>query len=257
MKQVHSNNWDKITSPARPSTSDIKAYKNLVPEGPVLLMGVTPELHNAFDDILAIDRDIQMINNVWPGDTDKKKVMNAQWETFITSNNKFMGIIGDCSLTLLADVKSITNFNQKAYNWLMPGGVFAHRIFHKPKDPITREYLSYITKGPAPINFNAFKWMMFMYYAHEIHNKIKVPNIRKLFNELCPVRETVSEATGWTMNQINSIDIYEHSDWEVIVLSKKEWLETIPKGATDVKFTYQNDYDLAELCPILSYSKNV
>ena len=71
------------------------------------------------------------------------------------------------------------------------------------------------------------------------------------------MRETVSEATGWTMNQINSIDIYEHSDWEVIVLSKKEWLETIPKGAVDVKFTYQNDYDLAELCPILSFSKHV
>ena len=96
-----------------------------------------------------------------------------------------------------------------------------------------------------------------MYYAEAVHNKFKVTSILKLFNEICPSRELASEATGWTMAQINSIDIYEHSDWELIVLSKKEWLETIPKGATNVKFTYQDDYDLAELCPVLSFSKNV
>ena len=40
-------------------------------------------------------------------------------------------------------------------------------------------------------------------------------------------------------------------------MNKKDWLETIPKGASDVKFTYQTDYDLSELCPILSFSKHV
>jgi hypothetical protein len=114
-----------------------------------------------------------------------------------------------------------------------------------------------ILAKPATINFNAFKWMMFMCYADETHYKIKLTNIRKLFNEICPIREVASDITGWSLSIINSIDLYEHSDWEIIVMNKKEWLETVPKDASSAKFTYQDDYDLAELCPILSFSKHV
>ena len=111
--------------------------------------------------------------------------------------------------------------------------------------------------NPAIVNFNAFKWMMFMCYAEETHNKIKVRNILKLFNEIAPIRELVAENTGWNLTDINTIDLYKDSDWEVIVMSKKEWLETVPKGSVNVKFTYQEDYDLAELCPVLSYGKPI
>ena len=256
MKQVHSNNWDKLTSPARPSVSDINAFKSLIPEGPIMLLGVTPEIANAYDNVLAIDRDPKMIENVWPGDTDTKHAINSNWETFLPGK-KFNGVIGDCALTMLGDRKNITNANLKFLEILNPGGTSAHRIFHKPKERVTKQHLKDMLARPATMNFNAFKWTMFMYYAEEVHYKIKVANILKLFNEICPMRELASEITGWTMPQINSIDIYEHSDWELGVLSKKEWLETIPKGAVDVKFTYQDDYDLAELCPILSFSKHV
>ena len=72
MKQVHSNNWDKLTSPARPSVSDINSFKSLIPEGPILLLGVTPEIANAYDNVLAVDRDIKMIQNIL---LDKIKVI--------------------------------------------------------------------------------------------------------------------------------------------------------------------------------------
>ena len=96
-----------------------------------------------------------------------------------------------------------------------------------------------------------------MTYSNETHAKIKLSNVRKFFNEIAPDRQLVSENTGWTIEQINTIDFYENANAEVIVLSKKEWLETIPKGATDIHFYYQEDYDLAELCPILTFRKNV
>ena len=111
--------------------------------------------------------------------------------------------------------------------------------------------------NPATVNFNAFKWMMFMCYAEESHSKVKLTNILKLFNQLFPDREVVSKNTGWSINDINTIDLYKDTDWEVIVMNKKEWLETIPKDANNVKFTYQDDYDLAELCPVLSYGKAI
>ena len=252
----HSDNWDKLKAPARPVQSVIDDFTSLVPEGPILLLGVTPEIANAYDNVLAVDRDPKMIKNVWPGDTDTKTVVNSHWETFMPGK-KFKGVIGDVAVTMLADKKRITSFNQKAYDMLIDNGTVAHRILHKPKDIVTREQLKDMLSKPAAINFNAFKWMMFMCYAEEIHPKVQVTNIRKLFNEICPVREFASDNTGWSLDIINSIDLYENSDWELIIMNKKDWLETIPKGASDVKFTYQTDYDLSELCPILSFSKHV
>jgi hypothetical protein len=256
MTQKHNNNWDKLSPPARPSQAVINDFKSLVPDDPIFLLGVTPEIANVYTNVLAVDHDIKMIENVWPGNTDTKTVVNAHWETFM-SGKTFNGVIGDVALTLLADKKAITNFNKKSFDMLNSGGTVAQRIFHKPKDPITRQHLKDILAKPATINFNAFKWMMFMCYADETHYKIKLTNIRKLFNEICPIREVASDITGWSLSIINSIDLYEHSDWEIIVMNKKEWLETVPKDASSVKFTYQDDYDLAELCPILSFSKHV
>jgi len=256
MTQKHHNNWDKLKAPARPTQSVVDTFKSLIPEGPILLLGVTPEIANAYDKVLAIDHNPKMIQNVWPGDTDTKMAVNADWETFL-SGKKFNGVIGDVALTMLADKKRITSFNIKAFNMLNSGGTVAQRIFHKPTDKITRDMLIDILTKPATVNFNAFKWMMFMAYAEEAHDKIKVRNILKFFNEIAPVREFVAKDTGWSMDEINTIDLYKESDWELIVMTKKEWLETVPKGATNVKFTYNDDYDLAELCPILSFTKDV
>ncbi len=256
MIQTHNNNWDKLKAPARPTQSVINDFKSLVPEGPILILGVTPEIANAYTDVLAIDRDPKMLENVWPGDTDTKKAVNDNWETFMTDRD-FNGVIGDVAFTMLADKQRITNLSKKAFDMLKPGGTVAHRLFHKPEKPITRDYLIDMLTKPATVNFAAFKWMMFMCYAEEKTSNFKLTNILTLFNEICPVREFAASDTGWSMNDINTIDLYKHSEWEVIVMSKKEWLETVPKDAINVKFTYQTDYDLAELCPILSFSKDV
>lgn len=252
----HSTNWDKIGVPFRPSQSDIDNFKAIVGDVPILLMGVTPEIHNAFTTITAIDRDPKMISNVWPGDTETKTALNAQWESVVLAK-KFDGIIGDFALTMLADKKVIESFNNKSFSMLNPGGVTAQRIFHKPKDPVTREHLIDILSKPAAISWNTFKLLLMFAYSHETHSKIKHSNVLKMFNEICPDRELASKNTGWSLQSINSIDLYENATQEIIILSKKEWLETVPKGAINVKFTYCEDYDLAELCPILSYVKPV
>jgi hypothetical protein len=256
MTPQHSKNWDKLTAPARPSPSVVNQYKELIPDGNVLLLGVTPEIANSYQVVTAIDSDEKMIKNVWPGDSLTKRVFHANWETFVT-HERFNGIIGDVALTLLADKKKITSFNQKCFDMLLPNGVVAQRIFHKPNDVLDRNQLIDMLSKPATINFNAFKWLMFMTYSNETHQKISFSKVRKFFNEIAPDRQQVSENTGWTIEQINTIDFYENTTAEVIVLSKKEWLETVPKGAKNVHFYYQEDYDLAELCPILSYVKPV
>lgn len=256
MTPLHSKNWDKLSAPARPNPSVINTYKQLIPDGNILLLGVTPEIANSYQVITAIDNDEKMIKNVWPGDTLTKRVLLANWETFITAE-KFNGVIGDVALTLLGDKKKITNFNQKAFDMLHPNGVVAQRIIHKPQTVLTREQLIEMLNKPATINFNAFKWLMFMTHSNETHQKIQFTNVRKFFNEIAPDRQVVSEKTGWTLDQINTIDFYENAKVEVIILSKKEWLETIPKDAVNVQFIYNDDYDLAELCPILSYGKPV
>lgn len=249
----HSNNWGKLGPPLKPAPTVIEKYKELVPNDKVLMMGVTPEIYDAFDNILAIDHNPSMITNVWSGDTDTKKAIVGDWITY-TTDEKFDGIVGDIALTLMGDKTTITNFNNKSFNWLNNNGVMAQRIFHRPQTDLPYEYLVLLTTSTAPVNWHAYKWLLHIYLATSTKTqRIKQSAVRDLFNKIVPDRNILSQITGWHIDAINTIDFYENATQEVTVLSKDEWLDTVPKAAADVEFVYTEGYDICNIFPILKY----
>lgn len=249
----HSKNWGKIGPPLKPTPAVINKYKELVPNGRVMMLGVTPEIYNAFDNILAVDHNPTMITNVWLGDTDTKRVIVDDWITYETTE-KFDGVVGDVAVTLMGDKQTITDFNNKTFNWLNSNGVMAQRIFHTTITELPYEYLVLLTTSTAPINWHAYKWLLHIYLAVSTKSqRIRQSAVRDLFNKIAPDRNTLSQITGWHIDAINTIDFYENATQEVTVLSKDDWLDTIPKDAVDVEFVYTEGYDICNLFPILKY----
>jgi hypothetical protein len=249
----HSTNWGKLGPPLKPANTVIDKYKELVPNGRIMMLGVTPEIYSAFDNILAVDHNLNMITNVWLGDTDTKKAIVDDWITYETTE-KFDGIVGDIALTLMGDKDTITNFTNKSFNWLNSNGVMAQRIFHSPTVKLPYEYLVLLTTSLAPINWHAYKWLLHIYLATSTKSqRIKQSAVRDLFNQICPDRNILSQITGWHIDTINTIDFYENATQEVTVLSKDDWLDTIPVDAVDVEFVYTEGYDICNLFPILKY----
>lgn len=251
----HSENWNRLHSPMKPASSDVAHYQSLAGSGPVMMMGVTPELYDAFDFIVAFDRDQAMIDRVWPGDTKKKGVVKCDWMNIELVPNEWQAIVGDCALPMLGDLELMKEFQKRCMTWLQPGGVFVQRLLERPATPYTRDDLLRIASAPAEINFHAFKWMLCMVLAEESGYVVKDTDRLVLFNTLFPDRDALCAVTGWTREAVDTMDLYIDGTYSVAFCNRREYYNTIPADAIEIQFVYQNNYDLAENCPIMSWKK--
>ena len=261
MKQwpKHSANWNRLGPPLRPAPSVIQVMKQAIPQGNVLMLGVTPEIYQAFDNIQAVDRDQSMIDRVWLGDTQTKKVTVGQWMEMDWPDNTFSGIVGDCAIPMLGNLETVTEFQQRCYHWLKPGGTVAFRLMERPEQDVTIRNLIDAVSGPATMNFHAFKWRMGQCVAAWNRNSTAASaDIRHLFQNLGFVKDHrgyLCYVTGWDIDAVDSIDLYENATQVVLFALRQEYQDTIPPGAQNITFTTNNDYDLADYTPILTWSK--
>ena len=80
--------------------------------------------------------------------------------------------------------------------------------------------------------------------------------IRERFNELFPDRDRLARDTGWPRDIIDMIDIYRGSPTTYVFPDRREFLDALPKGISQVRFERSGGYDLAECCPMLTFVKN-
>lgn len=255
----HSRNWDKLGPPLRP-TIDVADYMRdqIRWRGRVLLLGVTPELHAAFDDIIAVDRDGDMIRNVWPGDTDTKAAIQGEWLKMRWPEESFDGIVCDGGLGMLEDHDDMRYFQSMCSRWLRPGGTVVHRLFERPvgRDAITREALFSVVDDPDRVNWHAFKWLMAFHLCDaNDDSKLRLVEVMDLFNDMFPDRDLLASKTGWSRESIDTIDLYRGSDRISYFGTRDEYAATIPGSAVDVSFRVVPGYDLFECCPIMRWRK--
>lgn len=251
----YSRNWDLLKAPLRPTDAVIDLLVREVGQGHILQLGCTPEIYAAFDHITAVDKDPNMRANVWPGDTDTKRVLAGDWMDMAWASNTFHGILSDCGVVMLSTLERQREFLSRCYDWLAPGGTYAQRYFERPTENITLDELNTDMSGPAPFNFHSFKWKMGMYLAGQHGATTASANILKLFLELCDDRDVLCARTGWSRTAVDTIDFYETSGQIVTFADRAEYLSTIPTDAVDVEFLYTTDYDFAERCPIMRWRK--
>ena len=240
----------------RPTPSVVKLMQDLAGDNQILLMGVTPELHAAFNNIVAVDRDSGMIERVWPGNTVTKTVIQCDWMSIAWNDiPPITAVVGDCALPMLSNLDNMRIFQQNCYDKLESGGVFVQRLFMRPENPYTRDDLLKIMSEPAQINFHAFKWVMCMAIAAEFGYSMSDPQRYDYFNTLCNNREKLANDTGWGSDAIETIEMYCDGKQTIGFCDRAEIFNTIPIDAVDVKFLYTDDYDLAEHCPIVFWRK--
>jgi SAM-dependent methyltransferase len=239
--------WKKLGPPLQPNQEVIDCFHSLIPcSKHILLMGVTPQIANAYTNVTSVDREPAMIANVWPGNTDTKRVINDNWLTVDLPAESFDGVIGDGSINMLA-IDDIPVMLERALTLLKPGGVFACRMFTRPDKPIELDQLYQEAVDPT-VNFSAYKRLIPMYLA-EIHGSVvPVNQISVLFDQMFPDRTSLS----WTAEQLTTIDDYGVSDATTWFPTRDEILKLSPKSS---RFIDVGTYDIADTCPILTFTK--
>lgn len=256
--QKYHARWAQIQPPLRPDEDVVRALQVLTanPSGPVLLLGVTPELADAFDQVHAIDKNPAMIEKIWPGDTSLKKAEQGDWLLKSLPPDHFDAVVGDGSLNNVACPGELEMLLRRARDCLAPGGTFACRLFERPDAPYAISDLRFTASRQAAINFHAFKWQLAMHIAESNRTMVPVAAILNLLEELFPDRDRLSRDSGWPRSAIDTIDVYRGSPVEYSFPNRREFLDALPGGIGDVTFTSCGSYDLSDRCPILSFRKS-
>ena len=246
-----SQHWNRSVPPLRYDAVALQTLKELIGDktNKIVLLGVTTELAEAFPNILAVDSEPNMIANVWIGNTDTKEARLDSWLTIDLEDNSMSATIGDGSINQVAFPHDQKTLLTRILSWLEPGGVFACRMYTRPDTAVTREHL--IEQGIRPtVNWSAYRRMLAMYLAELEGQTIHTRNITGLFNELFPDRSILP----WTKEQLEMVDTYATSKLQSCLPTRKELEQIFPDGIT-ATFVDTGDYDLAEYCPILTFTK--
>jgi SAM-dependent methyltransferase len=243
-----SRNWRKNGPPLQPNQEILDCFASLVPlTANIILLGVTPQIADAYTHVTAVDREPAMIENVWPGNTETKRAINDNWLSVELAENYYDGIIGDGSINMLSYPEDVKFMLNKAMTLLRPGGVFACRMFTRPDENITLEQLLAEAKTPT-VNFSAYRRLIPMYLAVEHGPLVPVRLIVELFDQLFPDRSLLP----WTAEQMSTLEPYRKSDATTWFPTRSEILALAPEGS---RYIESGTYDIADTCPILTFTK--
>jgi len=242
-----SRNWGRNGPPLQPNQEIIDCFASLVPlSANILLMGVTPQIAEAYTHVTAVEREPAMIERVWPGNSETKRAILDNWLTVDLPENHYDGIIGDGSINML-DLKDVEFMLNKAKKLLRPGGVFACRMFTRLDEPITKERLHAEAANPT-VNFSAYRRLIPMYLAAQNGPVVPVKLIVNLFDQMFPDRTILP----WTAEQMSTMEPYRTSESTTWFPTRDEILDLAPKGS---RYIESGTYDIADTCPILTFTK--
>ncbi len=236
----------------------MRAFEQIVAghDARVLLLGVTPELAGIGLELSAIDRSDTMIAHIWPGDTARASARNADWLAPPFEDGTFTAIIGDGSLSAILWPRDYRTLFAHAGRLLVPGGVIALRLFKTPDDAETRDTLRRNTLAGKTRSFHAFKWQLAMSVVAETGDpNIAVIAIRDAFDAMFPDRAGLANATGWSAEDIETIDVYSNSPDIYSFPTFTQLRETIPESLANVRLIDCGSYPLAERCPLLAMDR--
>ncbi|MFH1044120.1 MAG: class I SAM-dependent methyltransferase [Pseudomonadota bacterium] len=245
--------WNRFASPLRPCREDVETIRQSLESGDglCLILGVTPEFTNLPNRLVAIDSSAAMIGALWPGNRTGRNVVLGDWLDLPFAASCFDFVIGDGSLTLLSYPLQYERLFAQLSRMLKPGGKILIRFFVSPEAGETCAEVCREALRGRIAGFHAFKWRLSMAVAAESHGpNISVADTHAAFNRLLPDRKRLAMATGWSHEDIATIDLYRGSPARYSYPSLAQLRRVIAQRFKETVSTH-GSYELAERCPIL------
>lgn len=253
-RQVYHRAWSQLAPPLRPHPDVVATVKEQIRglRGRTLLLGVTPELADIASDLVAVDRNFSMVTNIWPGNTAYRCAIVGDWRNANFVSGAFSLCIGDgslCGLTYPNDIVVVFNELKRI---LEGNGRIVCRLYLSPDEAETIPTLYEEVLSGKIGNFHAFKMRLAMALAaQQSAPRICVESILEGFNSLFRNRTELSHATGWSRQQIDTIDFYRGSAVFFNLPTKDQLLSVISKICPSVRLVPSGNYEMSDRCPLL------
>jgi SAM-dependent methyltransferase len=242
--------YSRLRPPLRPCATDVDNFSSSIPAGEerVLLLGVTPELSVLGKRLTAVDNSPRMLANVWPGDREGRRAMLADWTDLPFADGAFDAVIGDGSLNSAPE--QTDEVVEEAARVLARGGAAAFRLFCSPEEAETLESIADDVERGWNGNLHALKWRVAMVLAASRPQAIvPVREILDAFNRMFPDRDQLAAHTGWTLDDISTIDAYVDADHSLGFPTLSSFRRLLERHFPEVSILAATGYPLAERCP--------
>jgi SAM-dependent methyltransferase len=245
--------WSRLEPPLRPHPDCVLRAVALLSErdGPVLVLGVTPELTGAFPEVTAVDKSEGMIRGLWSGDGEGRRAVCANWLSLPFGEGEYGAAVGDGSLNALVHPDGYRDLYSELARVLRPRSRVVFRVFRRPDPCESLDAVLDAARAGRIETFHAFKWRFAMALAAASRSaSIAVRSIRDRFCEHVPDRDALASSTGWSREIVDTIDVYAGSSEIYSFPSAEELLLSAPPPFERAHFVEVGSYPLADRCPL-------
>ncbi|HEV2365071.1 MAG TPA: methyltransferase domain-containing protein [Caulobacteraceae bacterium] len=248
------DHWTRLGPPLRPD-ADVTAAVARAVDGAarqVLQLGVTAELAEIGERLIAVDRSEAMLAQRWPGDTPRRRVVRGDWLSCPFAPASFSAAIGDGSFNCLVWPDQYEKLLNELVTVLSPAGRIVVRAYLTPEPG---ESISAVLAAAAARrigSFHAFKWRMAMAaVAQAGRPNLCVQSLRDLVVRHYPDRAALAEMTGWPREDIDTIDVYDGSAEVYSFPTFAEFSACAGAAWSEPSRLDAGAYELAERCPLI------
>ena len=255
----NSRQWSRIGPPLRPTEEMAELYRDAVEaEGKrILLFGVTPELTGLGRELVAVDRSIDMISRVWPGNDPHRRVVLARWQALPLADESADAAVGDGIFNVNPFPQDAAQSLAELERALRPGGRVAFRGFCSPEEPDSLSEVRRAAFEGEIGSFHALRWRVAMaVVAAQGDPNVAVIRILEAFNETFPDRDALSRDTGWALETIATIDAYAGMQEVYSFPTEALIKDFLAERFVDVRSLDSGRYPLSERCPLIVFRKS-
>lgn len=253
-----------IGSPLRPCAEDIRILEEMLAAEPDVfgatankrawLLGVTPEIAKANwpqeVELIAVERVQAMIDSLWPGDTDSRKAICADWLDVPFSDQSFDLAIGDGCLTAVGFPDELSRLLASVRRCLRRDGYLMLRLFCRPDVAETPDAVIAALQSGAIGSFNAFKWRLAMAVQGIADAPdVGVDEVWRVWNAARIDAPALAAARGWAPEQVRTMELYRGSPARYNFMRFDQTIRHLQQAGFDQLATRSGSYELAERCP--------
>jgi SAM-dependent methyltransferase len=252
--------WARVGPPLRPSPDDLDAFQAaLAAHGSaqnLLLLGVTPEIaslpHPPGTRLTAIDSSWEMIDYVWPRASlpSEFTAIEGNWLALPCADHTVDVVLGDGSLSFFHWPDTYGEIARELHRVLRPEGHLVVRVYARPEVPETVDAVRADLDAGRIGSVHALKWRI----AMALGANVPVSDVYEVFVDFGG--PALFDRHGWPAQGLATIEGYARSP---IVYSFPTVSDVERSLAAQFRLIdrRQGTYELAERCPVLSFSSRI
>ena len=246
--------WSEITLPLRPLGPVTSKVRSLIPsnDNSLLIMGVTPEFADLTTDVTALDLLPEMIEKVWPGDSDLRRAVQGDWRNMPFSDEAFDVVVNDNGFNLLSIPEQADIALLEIHRVLRPGGRAILRWTIAPEKALSDDELIHFAMHECDGMMEALRWQ----FALQASLRTPGPSMQPfeaydLFCKLFPNTDELQAANGWNDATFSRMAFYKDGKLPMHFPKRAEVNALINKRFPNNEFVDSGDYPMSNLEPLV------